>query len=347
MKYPNFLKTDGTIGLVAPSCGAAFEPYISTQMAAIEYFKSLGYKIEEGPNIYKGDGIGISTNPKDCGQELTDFYCSGENDILISCGGGELMCETLDYVDFDRIKEAAPKWYMGYSDNTNFTFLLNTICDVASIYGPCVGSFGARKLHKSHEDAIEIFTGKRDEVSSYEGYEILSLKSEEDPLAPYNLTEKSKVMVYVGEKTITEKREFSGRIVGGCLDCLVNLCGTKYDYVKAFNEKYKADGVIWFLEACDLNLMSYRRALWNLDRAGWFENASGFIIGRPRASYQAVEWGIDTYQAVTGIIGKYNVPIVMDADIGHLPPMMPIVSGAYTNCIAENAKLNIKYFFDK
>ena len=52
------------------------------------------------------------------------------------------MCETLDYVDFEKIMQAKPKWYMGFSDNTNFTFLLTTICDVASIYAPCAASFG-------------------------------------------------------------------------------------------------------------------------------------------------------------------------------------------------------------
>lgn len=50
------------------------------------------------------------------------------------------MCEILDYVDFDKIRKADPKWYLGYSDNTNFTFLLTTLCDTASIYGPCAGS---------------------------------------------------------------------------------------------------------------------------------------------------------------------------------------------------------------
>lgn len=52
------------------------------------------------------------------------------------------MCEVLDYVDFDRIRKAEPKWYMGYSDNTNLVFLLTTLCDTAAVYGPCAGSFG-------------------------------------------------------------------------------------------------------------------------------------------------------------------------------------------------------------
>ncbi len=95
-----------------------------------------------GPNCYVESGIGISNTPSACGKELQDFYCMQENDCLISCGGGELMCEILDYVDFEKIKEAEPKWYMGYSDNTNMTFLLATLCDVASVYGPCASAFG-------------------------------------------------------------------------------------------------------------------------------------------------------------------------------------------------------------
>ena len=32
---------------------------------------------------------------------LVEYYEKKSNDILISCGGGELMCEDLDYVDFE------------------------------------------------------------------------------------------------------------------------------------------------------------------------------------------------------------------------------------------------------
>ena len=47
---------------------------------------------------------------------IRDSYCSVDNDILISCGGGEMMCETMNFVDFEKIKSAEPKWYMGYSE---------------------------------------------------------------------------------------------------------------------------------------------------------------------------------------------------------------------------------------
>ena len=342
MKYPDYLKEGGTIGLVAPSFGCTFEPYESCMNAAIDRFIGMGYKILEGPNCRKDDGIGISSSPENCGKELTDFYCDEESDILISCGGGELMCETLDYVDFYRIMKAKPKWYMGYSDNTNFTFLLNTICDTASIYGYCIGSFGQEELHQSHIDSIDILTGKSSLVSGYDSFEIESLKDEEHPLAGYNLTEQKELRLFNGNVEVNRLNDFEGRITGGCLDCLANLVGTKYDHVGSFNDKYADEGIIWFLEACDLNLMSISRALWNLDRAGWFEKAKGFIIGRPRASWKQEMMGLDQYSAVTRILGKYNVPIVMDADVGHLPPAMPIISGAYTR-VSTDGNINLSF----
>ena len=39
--------------------------------------------------------------------------------------------------------------------------------------------------------------------------------------------------------------------------------------------------------------------------------------------------GLDQYEAVTGILGGLGVPILMDLDIGHTAPMMPLISGAY------------------
>lgn len=345
MKYGLFLKEGGTIGLVAPSFGCTFEPYTSCMDEAIKRFKALGYSVIEGPNCRKADGIGISSSPENCGKELTSFYCGDKTDVLISCGGGELMCEILDYVDFDAIKAAKPKWFMGYSDNTNFTFLLNTICDTASIYGPCVGAFGTEELHQAHNDAIGALQGKLNRVSGYEKFELESLKDEEHPLAKYNLTEPKELKLFMGSTQMNRVSTFSGRLTGGCLDCLANLVGTKYDNVKAFNEKYKDDGIIWFLEACDLNVMSIRRALWNLDAAGWFKQAKGFIIGRPLASWKQEMMGLDQYNAVTGILGKYKVPIIMDADIGHLPPAMPIISGALGKVFVENENILVEYSY--
>ena len=337
MRYPQNLKKGGTIGFVAPSFGCATEPYKSAFLNAQKKFQEMGYQCQLGPNCYASEGIGISNTPEKCGKELTESYRSGENDCLISCGGGELMCEILEYVDFDAIREAPPKWYLGYSDNTNFTYLLTTLCDTASVYGPCAADFGMEPRHPSLNDTFGILTGEVRTVQNYDGWEKAdcSLKTEETPLEPYHITEPMILKKYPDQDTV-----FEGRLLGGCLDCLVNLKGTEFDKTTEFIEKYKEDGILWFLEACELNVFSIRRAIWQLDHAGWFQYTKGFLIGRPMMFDQPA-MGLDQYHAVTDLLAKYQVPVIMDVDLGHLHPAMPLITGSYANVRVEGNSIEI------
>ena len=370
MKYGKFLPENGTIGFVAPSFGCNIEPYKSAFANAKKTWTNAGYSLSLGPNVYEGCGIGISNTPEKCAQEFNDWYGKEDVDVLISCGGGELMCEILEYVDFEKLRQAEPKWFMGYSDNTNLIFLLATLCDTAAIYGPCAAAFGMEPWHESLKDAMNVLTGMCKKVHNYDKWEKEGLKTEENPLVPYNVTEKFQLHTWTQETgllsaeiktesssnlesaigaidSLLEKEQHvsseiavKGRLLGGCLDCLATLCGTKFDKVAEFNEKYEEDGVLWFLEACDLNVMGIRRALWQLDAAGWFKNAKGFLIGRPYC-YGEEFFGLDQYKAVVDILSKYNVPIIMDLDIGHLPPMMPLVCGSVAEAKVKDNSITI------
>jgi len=341
MRYPAFLESGGTIGFVAPSFGCNIEPYKSAFINAQNKMKRMGYGIDIGPNCYEGKGIGISNSPEACGEELMQYYCSSNNDCLISCGGGELMCETLCHVDFDKVRQAAPKWYLGYSDNTNMTFLLTTLCDVASVYSPCAAAFGMEPWHPAIEDAFAFLCGKKSEFESYDLWEKEGIKDEEHPLLPYNCTEKSEIKIFMPKEVKSAVTE--GRLLGGCMDCLVNLTGTKFDKVKEFTEKYKNDGIVWFLEACDLNVFAIRRAMWQMEQAGWFEHVKGFIIGRTLNGEEMM--GLNKYEAVLSCASKYGVPVFMDADLGHLPPAMPFVTGSYAKIRGEEGKIHISVEF--
>jgi len=341
MQFPEFLQNNGTIGFVAPSFGCNIEPYRSGFENAQKKFAELGYRLDLGPNCYEGNGIGISNTPLKCGEELTEYYVSDGNDCLISCGGGELMCETISFVDFEKISKAVPKWYMGFSDNTNMTYLLATLCDKASIYGPCAAAFGMEPWHKSLEDAYGLLTGKIDTIRGYEGWERESLKNEDNPLAPYNITERRCLRTFIGTEETNSAVNFGGRLLGGCMDCLVNLLGTRFDRTKDFIEKYKNDGIIWFLESCDLNVFSIRRAMWQMEEAGWFKYIKGFMIGRPLCFGQEM-MGLDAYDAVLGIAGKKGVPVIMDMDLGHLPPMMPLIVGSVAEVDVSGNEISVK-----
>ena len=342
MRIPPYLKDSGCIGFVAPSFGCATEPYRSAFDNALKKFASLGYRTLPGPNCYLAEGIGISNKPDKCAAELQDAYLSDRSDVLISVGGGELMCEILPYLDLDALRAAAPKWYMGFSDNTNFTFLSAALLDTAAIYGPCASTFGMEPWHPSLEDAMALLTGRSKVSHGYDRWQLESVRDENDPFAPYNVEKRVRIRRFIGrEKTVAPLR-FEGRLLGGCMDCLYNLIGTPFDGAAAFARRYAGDGVIWFLEACDLDVLSMRRALWAMRQAGWFEGAKGFLIGRPLHWGEKI-LGLDQYEAVLGVLGDLDVPFLMDVDIGHLPPMMPLVVGARAEVRSRGSRVTVKY----
>ena len=345
MRYGKALPANGTIGFVAPSFGCAIEPYRSGFWNAQRKWRGMGYELKLGSNCYAEEGIGISNSPEKCAKELMEAYMDAESDCLISCGGGELMCEILEYMDFEKLSKAAPKWYMGYSDNTNMTYLLATICDTASVYGPCAAAFCMEPWHKSLEDAMGVLTGGVNTLSGYGKWELESLKDEEHPLAPYNVTEERVLKCYEGQQKVDwenhpEELRFQGRLLGGCMDCLVNLAGTRFDHTEHFLETYKEDGIIWFLEACDLNVFDIRRAMWHMEQAGWFRYVKGFLIGRPRLFGQEM-MGLNAYEAVLKVAGSKHVPVIMDVDLGHLPPMMPLITGALGEVVVKRNEICI------
>lgn len=335
MKFANFLPPKGTIGFVSPSFGCATSPYREAFANALEKWGAMGYSCKIGPNCYASDGVGISSIPQNCAAELMKFYLDPACDCLLSCGGGELMCEILEYLDFPALAAAKPKWYMGYSDNTHFTHLLATLCDTASVYGPCAPAFGMEPWHPSLQDAFDLLCGRKNRVEGYPLWEKESLKNEENPLAPYHVTE-PRILTKVPDCDLS----FSGRLLGGCMDCLINMVGTRFDKTAAFAEKYREDGIVWFLEACDLNVFSIRRAMWQLEQAGWFSHVSGFLIGRPLNGQEMM--GLDARHAVLEVALRHNVPVVMDVDLGHLPPMMPLIVGSLARVLCVGNQISIE-----
>jgi muramoyltetrapeptide carboxypeptidase len=76
------------------------------------------------------------------------------------------------------------------------------------------------------------------------------------------------------------KSTFSGRIIGGCLDTITCLVGTPFGALPAFNRRYQSDGVILYLENCELSPCSIARHIWQMRLADWFEGVNGIVLGR-------------------------------------------------------------------
>ncbi|MFI3252444.1 MAG: LD-carboxypeptidase [bacterium] len=328
MKYPK--KLTKNIAFIAPSFGCTFEPYKSRMENSIKKLND-SYKVNVYENCYKSELPYRSNTAQSCAGEFMNAY-KEDNEVLMSVGGGEYMVEILDHINFDELKELDPKWFIGYSDNTNLTYLLPILCDVATIYGPNAPDFGLEANHQSISDSLDLLTNNNDTLNSYEYYESNS-KLRENELS--NLVLDTKSSYYINKQTKVE-----GRLIGGCLDIIISLIGTKYDKVNDFLEKYKNDGFIWFLEACDLNPMDVKRAIKQMENAGYFKYVKGFMIGRPIIKDEM--FGINHLNAYLDILNKYNVLILGDADLGHVKPSMPIVCGAIGELETKENKYSLK-----
>lgn len=317
MRQAPFLKKGDLIDFVAPSFGVTTEPYATRFEAANKNFLKWGYRTKEQACVHLAEGVAASASFEKRAKEINDSFAD-DSSLILSVGGGETMDEILPLIDFQKIKESHPKWFMGFSDNTNLTFPLTVLSDLVTIYGPCAPQFFMKKPRLSELDALRMLAGEK----HFEGYKKYSItpRNAEHPLWTYRLS-KPKII-----KSFNYKKPIEGVMLGGCLDCLLNLCGTKYDEVKHFNKEHP-EGVIWFLEACDLSPLGIRRGLFQLREAGWFTQAKGFLFGRHLCGGQEI-LGVNKVNAVLDILNDFHLPILMDIDLGHISPSMPIKCGA-------------------
>ncbi len=328
---PKFINKNSNIYLVAPSFGCTTSPYKERLEESLKNFKKLGYNVVLGDNVYKNDGVAGSNTPELRAREFNETWKSN-CDAIMSVGGGETMIETLEYIDFNYIKNN-PKWFSGYSDNTNLTYTITTICDIETIYGVHAASFYSYPFKYDSLDLWNMLHGEKD----FSGYKSFQLnKKNDNPLAKYNFDKRTKIIA----NNYTNPVE--GRIIGGCLDCLSTICGTKFDNTMEYIENHKNEGIIFFFEACELNSISVRRILTQLKYAGWFSNVKMFVIGRS-LNYYDKSFGVSINDSYLDILKEFNVPIILDAPIGHLGPTLPIRCGGLATVEVVNNNIKISY----
>ena len=241
----------------------------------------------------------------------------------------------LSKFDFNVVKNN-PKWLQGYSDPTGLLFTITTNLDIATIYSDNFKSFGMNPLYKSLINNIEILKGNlliQDSFEKYEKEEIKYVRGDE----PYNLTEN----VYWQNLTGESKVKVKGRMIGGCIDILNDLFGTRFDHTKEFIEKYKDDGIIWYFDNCEFSSEQLIRTLWKFKDSGWFKYTNGIIFGRSMT--ESSYYDISFKEALIHSLEELNVPIIINADMGHVSPRMTIINGAVATITSENGKGSIQF----
>lgn len=325
MKYPKFLEKGDIIGITSPS--SSVNPNKSEKFdSAIETLIDEGYKIIETKSVRTG-GI-VSTTGPERASELDQLVCDKDVKMILCSNGGDFLMEMLPYVNFDNIKKN-PKLYQGFSDPTLLLYPITTNLDIATIYGYNTSAYGYKNKHESILNNLEIIKGNIIKQKSFKKYEA----KQKDNFIKYNLTKKVKWNALNGDFHV------KGRIIGGCIDGLVNIVGTKYDGTKKFIEKYKDDGIIWYFDVFSLTSENLAIALWTLKENGWFKYAKAFVFSRVKFPNTFLDL---TYNdAILRILG--DAKIVTETDMGHVMPKMTIINGAICELEVNNKKGSIKF----
>ncbi|MBQ8681379.1 MAG: LD-carboxypeptidase [Bacilli bacterium] len=334
MIYPKFINTNDTIGITAPSDGITRKEKIYRLNSAIKNINNHGFKVKETANV-RTSIKGKSSSSNEQAKELINLFQDNSIKAIICAAGGDFLLEILPHIDFNIIKNN-PKWIQGYSDPTSLLYIITTTLDIATIYGNNFGDFGMNPWHPSLTNNIEILQGTLLTQTSFDKYE-KNYQEYKRGDEPYVLTEPVYWQNINNEPTI----QVTGRIIGGCIDCLNDLFGTRFDNTKNFIEKYKRDGIIWYFDNCEFSSEQLIRTLHKFKDNGWFNHAKCIIFGR--SATESSYYDISLTDAIKHSLNELNIPIIINADIGHVSPRMTIINGAIATITSNHGKGKITF----
>ena len=316
MKKPNNIKKEDIIAISSMSDGILKESKQKKLFKAIKRLETE-FTITKDEHItcsVKGESCDARTRAKDFMKLVEDKNVK----CIIGVTGGNYLIEVLDYLNFDLIKKNV-KWIQGQSDITILLYLITTKYDIQTIYSYNVNSM-ANISDEEYNNNILVLKGEKIIQNDFK-YQLID-----------------------GEKQVShwvckQDVDLTGRIIGGCLECLMDLVGTEYDYTTKFIEKYKNDGIIWYFDIDYMNNEQLLRNLWHLQKLGWFKYSKCIILGRvEETSYT----GITLDETLIRGLRELNVPIITNFDLGHTYPRITIVNGSIVRLICNEKEHKVE-----
>lgn len=328
MIYPRNLNKNDWIGVVATSKGISNDNEVLKFERAKQNFKKCGYKIIKSNNIVKNNKA-RSASGKERAEEFLKLWTDKDIKAIITLKGGQFLNEMLPVLHENKaiLKKSQAKWVQGFSDTTVLLHYLTTNFDIATIHFDNFMNYGMNNLLKSQLNSIKILEGA--EISQISSKKYQGVHQKSDVIGNLNFDKRTEWKNLNNENQIKLK----GRIIGGNLESVVKLIGTKYDNTINYIEKYKNDGIIWFLESFALNTAGIYSALWQMKESGYFRYTKGFIFGRPAICEET--YNISYEETLKDILEDLHVPVIYNADIGHVPPQLVILNGSVVEIISR------------
>ena len=317
MITPKYLNKGDTIGTTACSCGVLEK--LDKYEKSIKNIKSLGFDILETPNV-RTSGI-VSSDPTTRARELESLYKDSNVKAIAITSGGDFLIDMLDKVNYDVIKNNI-KWLCGSSDPTSLLYTVTTNLDIATIYSSCnMSGFSSDNLHESYLNYFEILKGNLVKQNRYPFYE-----SDDD------IFDKENKWININGDV-----DETGTLIGGCIESLKDVIGTRFDKTNSFLEKYK--DTIWYFDVFSMQPEDLYRTLIQFKMAGWFRYTKAIIIGKVRfpSSFLNLSYEEMIKKALP------NMKVIYNFDVGHVKPSMTMINGFKVRVISNDNEGSLEY----
>lgn len=350
MIIPKKPKKGEKIAIVSLSWGIAGEEGSRHQIElGNKRIREFGFEPLWMPHSLKGIEY-LKEHPDKRAEDLITAFLDPEIKGIITAIGGEDTFRLTPFLmenQFEKIVKENPKFFMGYSDTTTNHLLFYQL-GLSTFYGPSFLTDFAEldtemlpHTKKAFEDFLN--SDKLNYSPSPFWYE------ERTDFSERNLNIKRiKHPDEKGYELLQGEKQFSGKLMGGCIESLYDLLkGKGYPMDRWIMEKYPLftekkewkDSLI-FLETSELQPKPriLKKLLKTLIDYGIFDEAKGIIIGKPQDEIYYEEYK----KVFQRLFKKKNISIAYNFNFGHSYPKIILPYGWNGTVDMEKQNLSIE-----
>lgn len=301
------------------------------------HLRSLGFEVVEGECLREQHKDASAPREKRTA-ELNRFLQCPAISAILPPWGGELASELLESINFERLRALDPKWLMGFSDLSTLQLPLTLVSGWATAHGANLMDLVPTQTDPLTTSVLAVLAAEPGNPVVQKSSTLFQRKWIDYAVrvdVPLNLTERAEWKRLDGSR---EPISFEGRIVGGCLDTIAWLAGSKYGDVPKFVRESGTVGAILYFENAEMDPPALVRALLSLRRHGWFDNLAGLLIGRSAGPVPESADSLSYVEALQAVLGDLPFPVIFDVDIGHQPPQFTIINGAVASVEFQGGK---------
>lgn len=189
---PAKLKKGDTIGVIAPS-NYIKEDDLEYINASIALMEASGFKVKFGKYVFENT-LKYGTDPRKRAEDINRIFADEEVKAIMCVKGGEDSNSTLDYIDFDIIKNN-PKIICGFSDNTSILNVINDRTGLVTFHGPTFKSLTSWETEYAYKQFMKMFvSGEMNIGEKDDKYEVIKEGQAEGELIGGNLSLFSKLI---------------------------------------------------------------------------------------------------------------------------------------------------------